>query len=71
MEFLETNYLWLILLFTTIFIFVYKRITKNPDAVTSKYEANKTIKGNPTENENLIMGALKNAGFKKVALDKD
>ena len=71
MEFLETNYLWLLFLLTVIFIFVYKRLTKNPDAITSKYEAKKTIKGNPSDNEKLIMEALKNAGFKKVGLDNE
>ena len=71
MEFLETNFIWLLILITVIFILLYKRVTKNPDAITGKYEATKTINGNPSENLELIKEALKNAGFKKVGLDKD
>lgn len=71
MEFLEADYLGLIFLTTVIFIFAYKKVTKNPDAITSKYEARKTINGDPYHHLRLIKKALKNAGFKKVGLDKD
>ena len=66
MEFIETNFIWLLLIATIIFIYLYKRVTKNPNAITSKYSAKKTIKGNPSDNVRLIKEALKNAGFKKV-----
>ena len=71
MEFLDTNYFWVLFLLTVIFIFVYKWLIKNPDAITSKYETMKTIKGNPIDIEKLIMKALKNAGFNKVGLNKE
>lgn len=45
-------------------------MTKNPDAITGKYEATKTINGNPSENLELIKEALKNSGFKKVGVDQ-
>lgn len=71
MEILETGIWWLLLPIGIIFIFAYKKLTKNPDALTSRYEAKKKIDGNPADNLNLIQEALKNAGFKKVGLDKD
>jgi hypothetical protein len=71
MEYLETNFWWLLLLITIVFIFAYKKLTKNPDALTSKFVAKKKINGNPTDNLKFIEEALKNAGFKKVGLDKD
>jgi hypothetical protein len=71
MEYLETNFWWLLLLMSIVFIFAYKKLTKNPDAVTSKFEAKKKISGNLTDNLKFIEEALKNAGFKKVGLDKD
>ena len=71
MEYLEANFWWLLPLITIVFIFAYKKLTKNPDAVTSKFIAKKKINGNPTDNLKFIEEALKNAGFKKVGLDKD
>ena len=71
MEILKTNFWWLLLLITIVFIFVFKKLTKNRDAITSKFEAKKKINGNPTDNLKFIGEALKNAGFKKVGLDKD
>ena len=71
MEILKTNFWWLLLLITIVFIFAYKKLTKNRDAITSKFEAKKKINGNPTDNLKFIEEALKNAGFKKVGLDKD
>lgn len=71
MEILKTNFWWLLLLITIVFIFAYKKLTKNRDAITNKFEAEKKIIGNPTDNLKFIEEALKNAGFKKVGLDKD
>ena len=71
MEFLETSIWWIIGLLLVVFIFAYKKLAKNPDALTSKYEAQKSIIGNPTDNLRLVKEALKNAGFKRVGLDLD
>jgi hypothetical protein len=71
MEILETNLWWLLLLITIILIFAYKKLTKNPEAITSKFEAKKIINGNTTDNLKSIEEALKNAGFIKVGLNKD
>lgn len=71
MEFLETNFLWLLFLVTLVFIFMYKKLTNNPDAITSKFEARRKVAGNPDDNLEYIKEALKNAGFRKVGLDKD
>ena len=61
----------LLLLIIIIFIFAYKKLTKNPHAITSKYESKKRIKGNRTDNLKFIEEALKNVGFKKVGLNID
>lgn len=71
MEFLETYFLWVLLLIAVVFIFAYKKLTKKPDAITSKFEARKKIDGNPNENLKIILEALKNSGFRKVRLDED
>jgi len=52
-----------------VFIFAYKKLTKNPDAITSEYEANKKINGNPIDNLKFIEEGLKNSGFKKIGFD--
>ncbi len=71
MEFFETNYWWLLFLLTVIFVFSYKKLSKNPDAITSKFKAKKNVTGSPTENLKFIEKALINAGFKKVGLYTD
>jgi len=71
MEYLETNFWWLLFPVSIAIIFAYKKLTKNPDAITGKFEAERNIYGNPTANFKLIEEALKNSGFKKVGLDKD
>lgn len=55
---------------TVIFTFLYKRLTRNPDAVTGKYVATMQINGDQKNNLQLLSEALKNAGFKKVGLDE-
>jgi len=69
MEILETNFWWFLLLFSVIIIFAYKKLTKNPEALTNKFLATKEIKGDPSDNLNFIENALKNAGFKNVGID--
>jgi hypothetical protein len=71
MEILKTNFWWLLLLITIVFIFAYKKFTKSHNAITSKFEARKRIYGNPSDNLKFIENALKNAGFKNVGIDSD
>lgn len=54
-----------------VFVFAYKKITKNNDAITSKFYSKKLIGGNINENLKRIEQALKNAGFKKIHFNKD
>lgn len=71
MEILTTNFWWLLLIVFIIFIFTYKIVTKNPDAITSKFQEQKNIIGNPNDNVKHIENALKNAGFNKVGLNAE
>ena len=71
MEVYLVNWGWIVCIVLVTFIVVYKKITKNPDAITSKYETRKKIKGLPQHNLELIKQALKNAGFKKVGIDEE
>lgn len=71
---LETNvfgkpFIWLFFFLTIIFIFVYKWITQNPEALTGKYIAYKSLTGKPSEIVSTIERALKNAGFRRVGFD--
>ena len=70
MEFIVTNIWWVLFFITIAFIFTYKRITKKPDAITSKFEAWKKINGSPNENLEIIMKAMKKAGFRKAGHDE-
>ena len=71
MEVYLVNWGWIVCIVLVTFIVVYKKITKNPDAITSKYETRKKIKGLPQHNLELIKQAVKNAGFKKVGIDEE
>ena len=71
MEINDTNIWWLVFIAITAFIFIYKKVTKNPNAITSKFETTKKIQGLPQDNLKLILQALKNAGFNKVGIDED
>lgn len=71
MEVYLINWGWIVCIVLVTFILVYKKITKNPDAITSKYETRKKINGLPQHNLELIKQALKNAGFKKVGIDEE
>lgn len=53
------------------FVFLYKRFSKQPDAITSKYETEYELLGRPANTLSLIKDALKSAGFKKVGVDED
>jgi len=71
MEIIENYYGWILLIITIIVFFIVKRLSKNPDALTSKYTAEKTIQGSPGESLKKIGKALKNSGFRQVGLDED
>lgn len=61
---------WILLIITVAIVFLYKRITKNPDAVTSKFSASKYINADLNTSLNLIKQALENSGFKEIRLNK-
>lgn len=71
MEYVDIYSGWLFLIVSVLFIFVYKKLSKKPDALTSSYEAEKTLPGNPANHLKRIDEALHNAGFKKICLDKE
>ncbi|MCX6228165.1 MAG: hypothetical protein NTV75_03140 [Bacteroidia bacterium] len=71
MEFLTTNSWWLLTLITIICIFAYKKLTNNRDALTSKFEARKTLYGDTIDIVKFIEKALNHAGFKKVGHNTD
>jgi hypothetical protein len=71
MEYLTTNFWWLLTLITIICIFAYKKLTNNRDALTSKFEARKILYGDPVVMVKFIESALKHAGFKKVGHNTD
>ena len=45
---------WVLLIVTVGIVFLYKRITKNPDAVTSKFFVKKQINADLNKSLNLI-----------------
>jgi hypothetical protein len=71
MDFIYTYFGWLLLLLSVVFIFAYKKITKNPDAITSKFEVKKKLNGTPNDNLNFIEEALNNSRFNNIEFDKD
>ena len=71
MELLESYFGWILLLVTVVVIFLYKKFSKNPDALTSKFEVIKKIDSDLDSSLLIIKQALKNTGFKKVGIDED
>ena len=71
MEIIKSNFGWILLAVTVIFIFLFKKILKNPDALTSKFEAEKTLEHTPSMILKIVSKALKNAGFNKVGFDEE
>ncbi len=70
MPFLETYFWWILLILTVIFIFLFKRITKRPDALTSKFEAVKYIDSNSENMRKKIRDALEKAQFINIGYDE-
>ncbi len=62
---------WILIVITVAVIFLYKRMTKDPEALTSKYKATKIINIDRSKSLNLIKQALENLGFKNVTLNKE
>ncbi|WP_053990970.1 hypothetical protein [Mangrovimonas sp. TPBH4] len=71
MESTEFTLMWLLLIGGIIFIFLYKKLTNNPDAITCKYRGNKTLEGKALDNLEIVKQALKDCHFKSVGVDKD
>lgn len=71
MDLLVSNIGWILLLFTVIIIFFYKRISNNPDAMTSKFKTGRKTKVDSISMRPIIKEALKNSGFKKIGFDVD
>ncbi|MFN3997643.1 hypothetical protein [Algoriphagus sp.] len=71
MEIFDINTWWLLVLIIVLFTFAYKKLTRNPDAITSKFVARKKVQGNPEQNLRIIKEASKNAGFRKVGFDEE
>ena len=70
-QIVQSNIGWIILLVLAIGIFLYKIISKNPDAVTSKFKTTQTIHSDFNTSFVLIKEALENARFSKVNIDED
>lgn len=70
MQFLTTKIWWVALIAMVLFIFLYKKLTKRKDAITSKFFTQKNIKGSFNDNIEILEQALKNTGFKKVHFNK-
>jgi hypothetical protein len=70
MELFLSNIVWIVLLTLLIGLFLFKKISNNPDAVTSKFIAIQTIPLDLKTSSLLIKEALNKAGFKKVRLEE-
>ena len=68
MEFIHHYFGWILCLLTIIFILLFKKITKNPNAVTSKYVEERKVKKS-LKSQTLIdsiITAMEQAGFKDI-----
>ena len=66
------EYLAIIFLVVTfVFFLAYKKITKDPDALTSKHREERTYPKTVENLDELIRKALMEAGFDKVGYNKD
>lgn len=71
MDFIIENIGWVIILATIAFFFFYKLISKDPNALTSKYRTHLKLS---VESDNLpkkIIDSLKQSGFSKVGYDPE
>jgi len=68
MDIVTQNFGWLVLLAVGLFIFLYKRITKDPNAITSKYVQTHTLH-NQDNVQRKIIESLKRSGFEAVNYD--
>lgn len=71
MVFFEAYYGWILLVITIVLILSYKKLTKNADAITSRYEAQKKINVNPNDSVSYTRQALENAGFRNIGFNKE
>lgn len=71
MEILESYYLWFLIIIFIVFIFTYKKITNNNDALTAKFTTVKDLKTNVSNIDNLLLIAFKNSGFRNIRIEKN
>lgn len=71
MVILKLNLGWVILLIIVLAVFLYKRSTKNKEALTSKFTAKQILPLNINASLQMSRQALQNARFKKVGLDSN
>ena len=71
MDLILENIGWILLLGIVAFIFIYKSLSRDPDALTSKYTKIEKIPGNSEGLPLKILKALKESGFRKVGYDPD
>ncbi|WMI68515.1 hypothetical protein [Mangrovimonas sp. YM274] len=69
MELTDPNFLWTLLIGGIIFIFLYKKFTNNPAAITCKYRGYTSIEGKALDNLEIVKQALKHSNFKSVGVD--
>lgn len=68
----QIEYLGLILLVVIFaFFYAYKKLTNDPDALTSKHKENRTYSNGTDDIGKLITKSLMNAGFKKVGFNSE
>jgi hypothetical protein len=71
MDLLVSNFGWILLILTVIIIFLYKKISNNPDAMTSKFKTRRKTKVDSISMRPIIKEALQNSGFKNIGFDED
>ena len=67
---LLSNIWWIVLVILGIGLFLFKKISKNPDAGTSHFRAKKILHTDVKTSEILIIKALERAGFSNVKSDE-
>ncbi|PCJ80308.1 MAG: hypothetical protein COA49_08715 [Bacteroidetes bacterium] len=61
----------ILLLIIFVFFYSYKKITKDPDALTSKHKVKRTYSKTNVDMKKIITKALMNARFKKVGFNNE
>ncbi|CAM4117856.1 hypothetical protein FLAN108750_11290 [Flavobacterium antarcticum] len=69
MQTIFSNLVWIILLLIIVFVFLYKKISGNPDAVTSKFKTKLLVNTGFEDARTAIEEALIRTNFKNVRFD--